>query len=377
VQATATQPAANTHAFELIVPPRKKNWIRQADPYSAAMAFVRGEIDVRGDLVEAVRHQLQQARDGWRPALMGLARHVVPWRLLQRLKTREDAANDIRFHYDRSNDFYSTFLDERMVYTCAYYRTPQESLAQAQWNKLDHICRKLLIEPGERLLDIGSGWGALILHAAQQHGAVSTGCTLSHRQAEFATSRVASEGMADRVTVLERDYRDMTGTFDKISSVGMFEAIGGARLREYFSKIHSLLTPDGLFLNHGITRPINADRGSEGLFIARHVFPGGEIVRLSEVITAAEHAGFEILDVENLRRHYALTCRAWCQRLRERREACLATVDETTWRVWQLYLAGSAVAFDEGDLNLHQILMSKRAVDAVTPLTRDYMYPSS
>jgi cyclopropane-fatty-acyl-phospholipid synthase len=366
--------AVGPNAFEFVGSPAKRDWVMRADPYSAAMAFVRGEVDVAGDLVEAVRYQLHQAQEGFRPALMAFLRRVIPWRVLQRFQTREDAARNIRFHYDRSNEFYRVFLDERMVYTCAYYRDPGDSLAQAQLNKLDHICRKLLLKPGEKLLDIGSGWGGLIIHAAQNFGAFATGCTLSNRQAEFAADRVRNEHLSKRVTVLEKDYRDMTGTFDKISSVGMFEAVGGARLKEYFTKIHSLLKPDGLFLNHGITRPVNAQRGSEGLFIARHVFPGGEIVRLSDVITAAEYAGFEVLDVENLRRHYAITCRTWCERIRERRDACLKTVDETTWRIWQLYLAGSAVAFDEGDLNLHQVLMSKRAASSAAPMTRNYMY---
>lgn len=371
---TAAKPTCDPKAFEYLVSNEVKARLLRSDPYTAAMAFVRGQFDVEGDPVEAVRYQLQQARDGWRPAFMKVVRRLIPWRIMQRLRTREGVAEDIRFHYDRSNEFYRIFLDERMVYTCAYYRNPNDSLAQAQWNKLDHICRKLILRPEERFLDIGSGWGGLIIHAAQKFGAMATGCTLSRRQAEFALERRDREGLQSRVSVLERDYRDMTGVYDKISSVGMFEAIGGARLRGYFAKIHSLLRADGLFLNHGITRPVKGKRGSEGLFIARHVFPGGEILTLPEVIAAAESAGFEVLDVENLRRHYAITCREWCQRIRDRRDECLSAVDEMTWRIWQLYLAGSSVAFDEGDLNLHQVLMSKCGANSAFPMTRDFLY---
>ena len=170
------------------------------------------------------------------------------------------------------------------------------------------------------------------------------------------------------------DYRDLTGTFDKISSVGMFEHVGRAHLEVYFRTVSKLLAPDGLFLNHGITRPAPVQSDAQSLFIARAVFPGGQIVCLHDVIRAAENAGFEVLDVENLRRHYALTCRAWVDRLMAQRDACLQVVDENTWRTWQLYLAGSSIAFDEGSLGLHQVLLAKRGANGAAPMTRSYVY---
>jgi cyclopropane-fatty-acyl-phospholipid synthase len=262
-----------------------------------------------------------------------------------------------------------------MVYSCAYFDRAATSLDQAQAAKLDHICRKLNLRPDDRFLDIGCGWGALVVNAAKSFGAYASGCTLSHRQFEYASERAQAEQLTDRVTLREMDYSDVSGEFDKISSVGMFEHVGRAKLEAYFGKIGRLLTPNGLFLNHGITRPAPVESDAQSLFIARSVFPGGQIVNLHEVIHAAENAGFEVLDVENLRRHYALTCRAWVQRLTARREACLEFVDQPTWRTWQLYLAGSSVAFDEGGLGLHQILLAKRGANGVAPMTRDYMYP--
>jgi cyclopropane-fatty-acyl-phospholipid synthase len=259
------------------------------------------------------------------------------------------------------------------VYSCAYFKEPGVALDQAQLAKLDHICRKLRVQNGDRFLDIGCGWGALVIHAAQSFGATASGCTLSNRQAEHAAKRVRQERLA-AVSIREMDYRDVTGQFDKIASVGMVEHVGRAQLETYFRRVYSLLAPNGLFLNHGITRPASVRSDASSMFIARKVFPGGEIVRLEDVIRAAERAGFEIQDVENLRRHYALTCRAWVERLDAHREACVESVGEESWRTWKLYLAGSAVAFEDGGLGLHQVLLSKKGASRATPMTRDYMY---
>jgi cyclopropane-fatty-acyl-phospholipid synthase len=242
---------------------------------------------------------------------------------------------------------------------------------------LDHVCRKLRLQPSDRFFDIGCGWGALVLRAAQNWGVSASGCTLSRQQFEYASERVRSERLEDQVSIHEMDYRDVAGEFDKIASVGMFEQVGRAQLEAYFRKVYALLAPNGLFLNHGITCPAPVHSDAQSLFIARHVFPGGQIVNLHDVIRSAEHAGFEVLDVENLRRHYARTCRAWVDRLTAHRELCLKTVDPSTWRTWLLYLAGSAVAFEVGSLGLHQVLLAKRGANAAAPATRDYMYCST
>jgi cyclopropane-fatty-acyl-phospholipid synthase len=360
-------------AFEIVPHRCSRGWLESADAYSAALAFVRGWFDVEGDLVEAVRTQLARA-SSWRTGMMNLVGRLAPWRLPQLWQSRSRAVREIRFHYDRSNDFYRTFLDRRMVYSCAYFQTPGQTLEEAQLAKLNHIARKLRLAPGERFLDIGCGWGALALQAATGYDALATGCTLSLRQAEFARNEIRRRSLEDRVTVQDRDYRDIAGQFDKIASVGMFEHVGLPRLEKYFRKVYELMAPDGLFLNHGITMPASASPDAQGLFIAQRVFPGGRIVRLADVIHAAERAGLETVDVENLRRHYALTCRAWVERLRTGRDECLKTVDEETWRTWQLYLAGSAVAFSNGGLNLHQVLFSRQGAASAVPMTREYMY---
>ena len=369
--------AAPVQAQNFEIVPRHKGgqqWLARADAYSVGLAFVKGEIDVYGDFVSAVRYQLSQSATTFRRQSFDAVCRLSPWRLTQGWATRSAAARNIRFHYDRSNDFYKLFLDSQMVYSCAYFDRPGATLDQAQAAKLEHICRKLDLRPGDRFLDIGCGWGALVRHAARGFGAHADGCTLSDRQFEYATERVQTEGLAEQVAIREMDYRDLTGNFDKISSVGMIEHVGRAHLQVYFRTVYNLLAPGGLFLNHGITRPAPVKSDAQSLFIARAVFPGGQIVTLHDVIRTAENAGFEVLDVENLRRHYALTCRAWVDRLMARRDACLRVVDEATWRTWQLYLAGSSIAFDEGSLGLHQVLLAKRGANDAAPMTRTYVY---
>jgi cyclopropane-fatty-acyl-phospholipid synthase len=367
------------HAFEIVARGEDaQRWMSRGDAYSAGLAYVRGLIDVQGDLIEAVRYQLAHAGATWRRQWLDAACRWTPWRLMQGWPGRAATARNIRFHYDRSNEFYRQFLDSRLVYSCAYFKEPaglqgEDSLDQAQLSKLDHICRKLRVQKGDRFLDIGCGWGALVLHAAQCYGATASGCTLSIHQAEYAAERARQERLA-AASIHEMDYRDMTGEFDKIASVGMFEHVGRAHLETYFRKVYGLLTRDGLFLNHGITRPAGVPADAQSLFIARKVFPGSQLLHLDEVIRTAERVGFEVLDVENLRRHYALTCRAWVERLSAHRDTCLQAVDEETWRTWKLYLAGCTIAFEDGDLGLHQVLLSKKGASRPYPMTRDYMY---
>lgn len=358
-------------AWEIRLRAHSREWLNSVDPYTASLAFVRGEIEVEGDLVSAVRDQLNRAASGLRSHLVNWLGRLTPWRLLDLWHGRRRTIHDIRFHYDRSNGFYRTFLDPQMVYSCAYFRGAGMSLEEAQTEKLDLVCRKLRLRPGERFLDIGCGWGALLFHAAAKFGVCATGCTLSDHQVAYAQAEIARRGLQQSVTVHGKDYREMHGCFDKIASVGMFEHVGRSRLRQYFREIAGLLAPDGVFLNHGITKPEHTPTDAQSLFIVRRVFPGGRIVHLAEVVELAEDVGFEVVDVENLRRHYALTCRAWVERLRANREQCLRTVDEATWRIWQLYLAGSAVAFDEGSLNLHQVLLIKKGSRTAVPMTRE------
>jgi cyclopropane-fatty-acyl-phospholipid synthase len=287
---------------------------------------------------------------------------------------RHNVAGNIQFHYDRSNQFYQTFLDSSMVYSCAYFRKPTDSLEAAQEAKLDHICRKLRVERGDRFLDIGCGWGGLMFHAAERYGATCTGCTLSHAQLAFVQEKLESRGYGDQIRVLETDFQKVRGRFDKIASVGMFEHVGRRRLRSYFTHIAGSLAENGLFLNHAIARPETVKDGAETLFLQRNVFPGGDLLHVSEVIRSAEEAGFEVLDLENLRPHYALTCRAWVNRLQAAAEECLRTVTRDVYRTWLLYLAGCAVSFEEGRTDIYQALFAKRTTDQRRALTREYMY---
>lgn len=346
----------------------------RAGLYEAALAYIRGEIDVQGDLLAAIRFKKAAARRSWRDWAATLLSKLGPGWLETWWQSRRRAVRNVRFHYDRSNEFYAAFLDTRMVYSCAYFEDPERSLEEAQSHKLDHICRKLDLRPGERFLDIGCGWGALAIRAAAGYGAYATGCTLSSRQAAFATRAVAEQKLQDRVTIRECDYRELEGRFAKIASVGMFEHVGRRRLREYFRTVFHLLEDDGLFLNHGIVRPEQARDGPETVFLRRKVFPGGQLAPLSTVIAEAGRAGFEVLDVENLRPHYALTCRRWVERLQANAAECLRHVDRETYRTWLLYLAGSAVSFESGATDVCQILMAKRSRRGHPRLTRNYMY---
>jgi cyclopropane-fatty-acyl-phospholipid synthase len=342
-------------------------YLLATDVYSAATAFIRGEFDVKGDLEAAIRFKGWQPQSGLRRHLFGaIARCAAA--LQSGFQNRAQAARNIRFHYDRSNEFYGLFLDPRMVYSCAYFRSPDTTLEDAQVAKLNHICRKLDLRPADRFLDVGCGWGALIEHAAAQYGAEATGCTLSHAQYTYATTRLDG-----RARVLECDYRDLAAGYDKIASVGMFEHVGRRRAPQYFRKMADLLASDGLFLNHAIARPQGVRDDAASLFLRRYIFPGGQFIHLYETIRAAEDAGFEVLDVENLRTHYALTCRLWEQRLASSREAALRLVDERTFRAWRIWLAASALNFEDGFSSVYQVLLSKRGAPR-RRLTREHMY---
>lgn len=275
--------------------------------------------------------------------------------------SRNRDANAIRYHYDVSNEFYRLWLDDNMVYSCGLFAHDREDLDSAQVRKLDYICRKLRLKSGDRLLDIGCGWGGLVMHAAKHYGVRAEGITLSEQQASFASDRVAEEGLGDRCMVRIRDYRDIEqdASFDKIVSVGMFEHVGQERLREYFDRAFRALKPGGAFLNHGIAGKTMFSRKNGLTFMDKYVFPDGELVPINRTLDAAEAAGFEVRDVESLREHYALTLRRWVTRLEQHAAEALAVTDDVTYRIWRLFMAGSANGFASGDLNVYQTLLVK------------------
>jgi len=283
----------------------------------------------------------------------------------------------IAFHYDVSNEFYRLWLDEQMVYSCAYFNDPGESLDQAQRNKLDLICRKLRLKAGERLLDIGCGWGALICRAARHYGVRAHGITLSREQYEYTRNRIRDLGLEKQVTVELRDYRDLSNdaAFDKVSSIGMFEHVGLKNLPAYFRAVRQVLKPGGVFLNHGITDNDQSGNKTVGTeFIRRYVFPDGELDSVSNVQRVMERTGFEICDVEALRPHYALTLRHWVSRLEARQKEALEHVSEATYRVWRLYMAACALQFERGAIGVYQILAANRREGFVdVPLTRKHI----
>jgi cyclopropane-fatty-acyl-phospholipid synthase len=282
----------------------------------------------------------------------------------------------VTYHYNLSNDFYRLWLDRRMVYSCGYFHSPQDTLDQAQENKLDYLCRKLRLRPGDRLLDIGCGWGALILHAAKNYGAQALGITLSEPQVQLANDLIRQEGLEDRCRAQVCDYRDLNEaeTFDKIVSVGMFEHVGEKLLPEYFARAWRLLKPGGVFLNHGIAETAHKPNRGQS-FVARYVFPDGELVPLSVALRAAEEAGWEVRDVESLREHYIMTLRHWVARLEQQAGKARETVGEVAYRIWRLYMAGCAHRFRTGWLNLYQTLLVKPDQgDSRLPLRREDWY---
>jgi cyclopropane-fatty-acyl-phospholipid synthase len=335
---------------------RKIDACLKSDAYSAALAFIKGELAVEGDIFSAIRFFLSQPRSTIRTLWFGLCA-----RLTSLLPQKWTAQSNIQFHYDRSNAFYSLFLDSRMQYSEAHFDTPEVSLEDAQAEKLDRICRSLQLKPGERFLDIGCGWGGLIVWAAEHYGVVARGCTLSAQQLQFAANLINSRGLQDRVSVDLCDYLNLQGTYDKIASVGMFEHVGRKNMPGYFQKVHSILAEGGTFLNRGIVRPEGIFDGPETLFLQRNVFPGGQLIHLADVVREGERAGFDVLEMEELRMHYARTCRAWVERLRANEKACVQLVGETTYRTWVLYLAASAVNFESAVTGAAQVTFLKRA----------------
>lgn len=337
-------------------------------------AYVAGELDVEGDLfaaLSALRDRVPDLRRldvrRWTEALRlagaaGLRRPPIPpeeARLRGRRHTKARDAAAIAHHYDVSNAFYRMVLGPSMTYSCAVWEHPGVTLEEAQAAKYELVCRKLGLEPGMRLLDVGCGWGGMAIHAAERYGAHVVGITLSRRQVEWAEKAVAEAGLADRVQIRHQDYRDVDdGPFDAISSIGMFEHVGLSRLGVYFARLRRLLRPGGRLLNHGIARPPNRGRTRfrRNGFIDRYVFPDGELHEVGSVISTTQGHGLEVRHVESLREHYALTLRAWVRNLEEHWEAAVAEVGPGRARVWRLYMAASALNFEAGRTQVHQVL---------------------
>jgi len=354
-------------------------------------AYIYGDFDIHGNIEDCfklsdyllertwhIKEKVRLAKDlitlpACRPALA----HDQTARLKGAPHSKQRDAQAISYHYNVSNEFYQLWLDKQMVYSCAYFHSKEEDLDSAQWRKLDYICRKLRLKPGTRLLDIGCGWGGLIMHAAGNYGVNALGITLSQNQADLANERIRTAGLSDRCAVRVLDYRDVDEhePFDTLVSVGMFEHVGESQLGTYFQKALRLLKPGGVFLNHGITESAQRPPKQGPSFIDKYVFPDGELLPITTSLRVAEEAGFEIRDLENLREHYVLTLRHWVERLTNHRKRAIEMTSEVTYRIWQLYMAGSAYGFETGEMSLHQALLLRPEDKASSlPLTRGDWY---
>jgi cyclopropane-fatty-acyl-phospholipid synthase len=373
-----------------------------------AEAYIFGDVDITGDIEAAanlgdiaanrisspgaatrlLRHLLALPADDESQTLPA-AHATPPTRTARRLfrfgrahSSRRDA-RVVRFHYDVGNDFYALWLDRQMVYSCGYFERGDEDLDAAQTAKLDYVCRKLRLKPDERLLDIGCGWGGLVIHAVRRYGVRATGITLSEQQAALARERIATAGLSSRATIQLRDYRTLGDgeRFDKIASIGMVEHVGLRRLSDYFSAAFRALEPGGLFLNHGIVSLADARPHSRleplwrrlwrrDQFIRRYVFPDGDLVPTAAVLAHAEREGFEVRDVESLREHYLTTLRHWVRRLEQRADEARAIAGDATYRVWRLYMSAAAYGFRIGRIGVIQSLLAKPDASGSVKLPR-------
>jgi len=357
-----------------------------------AEAYLFNDFDIEGDIIRvfSLADILSAATAGWKKKLKAAQnllklpeppKHDLNRRPTNRISgQRHSIERDrqaVTYHYNVSNDFYQLFLDRRMVYSCAYFATPETDLDSAQVAKLDYLCRKLRLRSGQKLLDIGCGWGGLVIYAAQQFGVDATGITLSQPQADLANQRIAGAGLAERCRVQVVDYRQFgePQAFDALVSVGMFEHVGHEKLPVYFRQAFNLVKPGGVFLNHGIASRAG-DKLNNPNFSDTYVFPDGELVPINITLHMAEESGFEVRDVESLREHYALTLRNWVSRLETHHEEALHFVDEFTYRIWRLFMSGSVYGFNTGVNNVYQTLLVRPGEGGRSslPLTRQDWY---
>jgi cyclopropane-fatty-acyl-phospholipid synthase len=399
--------AGDTFALVFNSPGALRSMLLPPTEMSIAETFLSGRVDIDGHVADAISlgdviaEQLQStsqltsllpkiARLPSDPANHNHAGEVHRFSagVMRTRDLREGGKKAIQHHYDVGNDFYKLWLDDRMVYTCAYFRSPHESLNTAQESKLDHICRKLRLMPGMKLLDIGCGWGALIIHAARNYGVDALGITLSEAQAELGRARIREAGVDSKCRIELRDYRDLalSEQFDRVASVGMMEHVGYERLPGYFDAAYQTLRPGGVFMNHTIVSVSRARERSvmenvkarlwrRDEFVHRYVFPDGMLVPAAHVVACAERAGFELRDVESLREHYAMTLRHWLSSLESRREDAVRMVGERIFRIWRLYMSAAIHGFDTGGINIIQVLLSKPDKGrSGFPLTREYMH---
>ena len=373
--------------FSLVIR-RPEAFDRLMRPSETALgeAFVSKEMDVEGDIFSVFQMaEWLLSRSPNLTSRIAAELHRDCFTLLSFLKrgrkhSRHRDADSIAFHYDLPVEFFEPWLGRTLVYSSAYFRSPAEQLDTAQIDKIDLICRKLDLRPGDRFMDLGCGWGSLAIHAAAQYLAQTRGITVSRNQAKVAARRISEAHLGDRCFVEFRDYRDAKDLplrFDKLASIGMFEHVGRSNLPIYFHAASDLLKPGGLFLNSGIVRAATSPRRKQS-FIDEYVFPDGELVTLGDILRIAEDAGFEVRDVETLREHYALTLRRWVENLQQHASELLETVSERTLRIWLLYMAGSAAAFERGDISVCQVLLrrSDRGQNAKL-CTREHWYMNS
>ncbi|MHB8623643.1 MAG: class I SAM-dependent methyltransferase [Sulfuricaulis sp.] len=335
-------------------------------------AYVDGRIDVDGKPGAII--SISNALAAGTLKMEGKFSRMV--RKVQHSKKKDREA--IKYHYDVSNEFYMLWLDKNLVYSCAYFENGDEDLATAQTKKIDHILKKIQVRAGNTLLDIGCGWGALVLQAAKNYGAKCVGITLSENQATYATALIDQAGLSDRIEIRLQDYRDIKGTFDRITSVGMFEHVGIKNLSAYFSKMSELLNDGGIAMNHGIT---STDAGSgetpygNGEFIEKYVFPHGELPHISLALKSMQEGGLEVVDIENLRRHYAKTCEIWAENFEVRADEIKRLAGDRRYRIWRVYLAGCAYAFNRDWISLYQVVCVKAGKNpSMFPWSRSYMY---
>ena len=344
-------------------------------------AYVEGHLDVDGSVQDVLdlAHGLADAGVGAEST--GLVQRLASKIAAAVGHTKTQDKQSIQYHYDVSNEFYAEWLDPAMVYSCAYFERGDETLAEAQVKKIDHILTKLRVQPGHKLLDIGCGWGALVMRAAQHYGAQCVGITLSQNQHDLATERVKAAGLQDRVEIRLQDYREVQGPFDRITSVGMFEHVGLKNLPAYFKIIHDLLTPEGWALNHGITSTDawnDESSNGGGRFIEQYVFPNGELPHIGTVLATLQEGGLEAVDVEGLRRHYARTLQCWSETFEAKTEILRKLVDDRLWRIWRVYLMGCQWTFEHDEVSIFQVLCHRAGQSAQTlPWSRRWMYDAA